>query len=165
MTNFQNPLTLFTFYFENIFHINIAVFILVSIFIFAIHGFTILFITERYEYFLHNNSINLKKRVGFIPYTLTMLVIMSTHLMDLLYLAYMLDGMKVFPDQLTSFYFAGEMYTTLGYGSYQLAPEWRGLPFIIGFTGLFSASISGAGLFTMLQDLGTVRSKARSHQQ
>ena len=84
--------------------------------------------------------------------------------MDLLYLAYMLDGMKVFPDQLTSFYFAGEMYTTLGYGSYQLAPEWRGLPFIIGFTGLFSASISGAGLFTMLQDLGAVRSKARSRQ-
>ncbi len=164
MTNFQNPLTLIAFYFENIFQLNIAVFIFTSIIIFALHGFTILLITEKYEYFLHNNSIGLKTRISFIPYTLTMLVIMSTHLIDLLYLAYMLDGMKVFPDQLTSFYFAGEMYTTLGFGSYKFAPEWRGLPFIIGFTGLFSASISGAGLFTMLQDLGIVRSKARPRQ-
>lgn len=165
MTNFQNPLTLIAFYFENIFHLNIAVFILTSIVIFALHGFTILFITERYEYFLHNNSISLKTRVSFIPYTLTMLLIMSTHLLDLLYLAYMIDGMGVFSDKLTSFYFAGEMYTTLGYGDYQLAPEWRGLPFTIGFTGLFSASISGAGLFTMLQDLGIVRSKSRANQR
>jgi hypothetical protein len=165
MTNFQNPLTLIAFYFENIFQFNVVVFVLTSIAIFALHGFSILLITEKYEYFLHNNSISLRSRVSFIPYTLTMLVIMSTHLIDLLYLAYMLDGMNVFSDHLTSFYFAGEMYTTLGYGSYQLAPEWRGLPFIIGFTGLFSASISGAGLFTMLQDLGSVRSKANSYQK
>ena len=151
------------FYFENIFHFNIVVFILTSIIIFALHGFTILLITERYEYFLHNSSISLKTRISFIPYTLTMFVIMATHVIDLLYLAYMIDGMKVFTDQLTSFYFAGEMYTTLGYGNYQLASEWRGLPFIIGFTGLFSASISGAGLFTMLQDLGRVRSQRVSH--
>jgi hypothetical protein len=162
MTNFQNPLTLIAFYFENIFHFNIAVFLFTSIVIFAIHGFTILLITERYEHFLHNNSFSLKVRVSFIPYTLTMFVIMLTHVMDLLYLAYMLDGMSVFSDKLTSFYFAGEMYTTLGYGNYQLAPEWRGLPFTIGFTGLFSASISGAGLFTMLQDLGRIRSKQAS---
>lgn len=94
-----------------------------------------------------------------MPYTMTMLLIMSTHLTDLLYLAYMLNGMNVFSDPLTSFYFAGEMYTTLGYGNYPLTPEWRGLPFIIGFTGLFSVSISGAGLFTMLQDLGKARAK------
>ena len=62
--------------------------------------------------------------------------------------------MQVFSDPLTAFYFSGEMYTTLGYGNYVLPPEYRGLPFVIGFTGLFSASISGAGMYSMLQDLG-----------
>ena len=163
MTNFQNPLTLFVFYAEHIFSKNINIFIVTAICIFSLHSFTVLFVTSKYEQFLHGSLLTLKMRTGFIAYTLTMLFIMFTHLMDLLYFAYMLDGMGVFTNQLTSFYFAGEMYTTLGFGNYQLADKWRGLPFIIGFTGLFSASISGAGLFTMLQDLGRIRSKKSSN--
>jgi hypothetical protein len=73
--------------------------------------------------------------------------------------------MGVFTDQLTSFYFAGEMYTTLGYGNFVLAPQWRGLPLIIGFTGLFSVSISGAGLFSMLQELARFRYQSKSHSK
>jgi len=163
MTNFQNPLTLLVFYAEHIFSRNINVFIVTAICIFSIHSFTVLSVTNKYERFLNGSLLTLKMRTGFIAYTLTMLFIMFTHLMDLLYFAYILDGMGVFTDRLTSFYFAGEMYTTLGYGSYQLADEWRRLPFIIGFTGLFSASISGAGLFTMLQDLGRIRNKKSSN--
>lgn len=91
-----------------------------------------------------------------MPYALAMLVILQTHLMDLFYFAYMLDGMMIFPIPSPHF-FAREMYALLGYGSYQLPPEWRGLPFLIGFTGLFAVSISGSGLYTTLQGLGRIK--------
>jgi hypothetical protein len=58
--------------------------------------------------------------------------------------------MHVFPDPLTAFYFVGEMYTTVGFGSYTLEPQWRSLPLIIAFSGLFSFSISASVLFNVL---------------
>lgn len=145
------------FYVNHIFGEKIDVFIVTSILIFTLHGFTILFITNRFSSFISKSGSASRVRASYLVYTLSMLVIMLSHIMDLLYFSYVLDCMKVFPEPLTAFYFAGEMYTTLGYGSYQLSPELRGLPFCIGFTGLFSASISGAGLYSMLQDLAGVR--------
>jgi len=152
MTDFKNPFTLFTFYANHIFGEKIDVFIFSAIAILIVHSFTVLFIAKKFKWFISSSSFTL--RYSFFVYLVAMLLIVISHLLDLLYFSYMLDGMQVFVDPLTAFYFAGEMYTTLGYGNYQLGPEWRGLPFIIGFTGLFSVSISGAGLFTMLQDLG-----------
>jgi hypothetical protein len=157
MINLENPLPLLAFYGNHIFGEKIDVFIVTAILIFTLHGFTILFITNRYSAFITKSTDAWRVKVSYLVYTLTVLVILLTHLMDLLYFSYVIDCMHVFSDRLTSFYFAGEMYTTLGYGSYSLPPELRGLPFVIGFTGLFSASISGAGMYSMLQELARVR--------
>jgi hypothetical protein len=157
MINFENPLPLLAFYGNHIFGEKIDVFIVTAILIFAMHGFFILFLTNRYSSFINKSTDAWRVRASYVVYTLTMLVILWSHLMDLLYFSYVIDCMHVFSDRLTAFYFAGEMYTTLGYGSYTLPPELRGLPFVIGFTGLFSASISGACMYSMLQELARVR--------
>ncbi|MDH6300979.1 ion channel [Polynucleobacter sphagniphilus] len=159
MTNFQNPLKLLTFYAENIFGGGIDVFMLSAILIFVIHSFLVLSITRGFGRFITGTSVSWKARVSFLPYALVMCLIVMTHMMDLLFYAYMLDGMGVFSDPLASFYFAGEMYTTVGYGNYELSPEWRGLPLVIAFSGIFAVSISGAGLFNMLQILLVERNK------
>lgn len=159
MTNFQNPLKLLTFYAENIFGGGIDVFMLSAILIFVIHSFLVLSITRGFGRFITGTSVSWKARVSFLPYAFVMFLIVLTHMMDLLFYAYMLDGMGVFSDPLASFYFAGEMYTTVGYGNYQLSPEWRGLPLVIAFSGIFAVSISGAGLFNMLQILLVDRNK------
>ena len=45
------------------------------------------------------------------------------------------------------------MYTTVGYGEYKLTEQWRILPIIISFTGIFAVSMSGAALYTMMGSL------------
>jgi hypothetical protein len=55
-----------------------------------------------------------------------------------------------FPTNPQTFFFAGEMYTTVGYGNYKLTEQWRILPIIISFTGIFAVSMSGAALYTMM---------------
>ena len=159
MTNFQNPLTLLAFYAHNIFNANIDVFIFSAIILFVIHCFVVLTLARVFGWFVSSNTLSRALRVSFLPYAFVMFLIMLTHVMDLLFYAYMLDGMGVFSDPIASFYFAGEMYTTVGYGNYQLSPEWRGLPLVIAFSGIFAVSISGAGLFNMLHILLIERSK------
>ncbi|MDH6302929.1 hypothetical protein M2128_001870 [Polynucleobacter sphagniphilus] len=159
MTNFQNPLKLLTFYTENVFGGGIDIFMLSAILIFVIHSFLVLSITRGFGRFVSSSTLSWAARVSFLPYAFVMFLIVLTHMMDLLFYAYMLDGLGVFSDPLASFYFAGEMYTTVGYGNYQLSPEWRGLPLVIAFSGIFAVSISGAGLFNMLQILLVERNK------
>jgi hypothetical protein len=130
-----------------------------AILIFVIHSFLILSITKGFGRYISGASISWKARISFLPYAFAMFLIALTHMIDLLFYAYMLDGMGVFTDPLVSFYFAGEMYTTVGYGNYQLSPEWCGLPFLLAFSGIFAVSISAAGLFRMLQMLLDERNK------
>jgi hypothetical protein len=42
------------------------------------------------------------------------------------------------------------MYTTVGFGNYVLPQEWKILPIIISFSGIFAVSMSGAALYTMM---------------
>jgi len=152
--NFQNPIPLFSFYVDHVFGDKINIFIFTAILIFALHSFCILIITKTFSNFMNAAAGGWRLRFSFIIYTLVMLLIILTHLVDLFCFSYVLDSMKVFSDPMNAFIFSGEMYTTLGYGSYQMPEGLRGLPFLIAFTGLFSASISGAGLYSMLQNLG-----------
>ena len=153
MTNFQNPLKLLTFYAENVFGVGINIFIFSAILLFVLHSFLILLITKGFGRYISGVSISGKPRISFLPYAFAMFLIALTHIMDQLFFAYMIDGMGVFTDPLVSFYFVGEMYSSAGYGNYQLSPEWRGLPILLAFSGLFAVSISTAGLFSMLQML------------
>jgi hypothetical protein len=66
---------------------------------------------------------------------------------------YALIPLNIFINNPEAFYFAGEMYTTVGFGSFELEKNWRILPIIIAFTGIFAASMSAAALFSMLSSL------------
>jgi len=45
------------------------------------------------------------------------------------------------------------MYTTVGYGDYSLSEQWRILPIIISFSGIFAVSMSGAAMYSMMGTL------------
>jgi len=81
------------------------------------------------------------------------LLIIEVHFAEIIAWAYICVALKVFPTNPQTFYFAGEMYTTVGYGDYNLTEHWRVLPIIISFTGIFAVSMSGAALYSMMVNL------------
>lgn len=92
---------------------------------------------------------------SFISYFIAILLIIFTHIMEIVAWTYVLVSHSVFPGVTQTFYFVGEMYTTLGYGSYPLSSAWQGLPILISFSGVFSVSMSGAALYSMMGSLVT----------
>jgi len=88
-----------------------------------------------------------------ISYFISILLVIIGHFADIFMWTYALIPLKIFTNNPEVFYFAGEMYTTVGFGSYELEKNWRILPIIIAFTGIFAASMSGAALFNMLSSL------------
>ena len=77
-------------------------------------------------------------------------LIFMTHLLDIIIWTYALIALKIFEVDTNAFYFVGEMYTTIGYGTFRFAENWRILPIMVAFTGIFAASMSGAILFNMI---------------
>lgn len=77
-------------------------------------------------------------------------LIFTTHLIDIVVWSYALIALKIFEVDTRAFYFAGEMYTTVGYGTFPLPENWKILPIVIAFSGIFAASMSGAVLFNMI---------------
>jgi hypothetical protein len=116
----------------------------------AVHGFAVLAIAGAYH-FINQFLINKKVAGGsFIAYFIAILLVIASHLSEIVMWTYICVGLKVFPTNPQTFYFAGEMYTTVGYGDYKLAEQWRVLPIIISFTGIFAVSMSGAALYSMM---------------
>lgn len=95
---------------------------------------------------------------SFISYFVAILLITLTHVCEILTWTYILVWLKVFPSATQTFYFVGEMYTTLGFGSYPLASTWQIMPMLISFTGIFAVSMSGAALYSMMGALVTRKS-------
>ena len=87
---------------------------------------------------------------SFLSYFVAILLVIAIHLAEIVVWAYICVALKVFPTNPQTFYFAGEMYTTVGYGDYKLTEQWRILPIIISFSGIFAVSMSGAALYTMM---------------
>ena len=87
---------------------------------------------------------------SFLSYFAAILLVIAIHLAEIVVWAYICVALKVFPTNPQTFYFAGEMYTTVGYGDYKLSEQWRILPIIISFSGIFAVSMSGAALYTMM---------------
>ena len=87
---------------------------------------------------------------SFLSYFIAILLVIAIHLAEIVVWAYICVALKVFPTNPQTFYFAGEMYTTVGYGDYKLSEQWRILPIIISFSGIFAVSMSGAALYTMM---------------
>ncbi len=82
------------------------------------------------------NARNELRRQAYFFYLVTL--ILMTHLTEILIIATVVKSVHALPDFRTAFYFAGETYTTLGYGDVLLPPGWRQLALFIAMSGLFT---------------------------
>jgi hypothetical protein len=116
----------------------------------TMHGLIVLMVAGAFHWLdqkLENRQIY---GANFVSYFIAILLIIAAHLVEIIAWAYICVALKVFPTNPQTFYFAGEMYTTVGYGDYRLTEHWRILPIIISFTGIFAVSMSGAALYSMM---------------
>jgi len=116
----------------------------------AVHAVAVLGIAGAFHWI---DDVMTKRRIfgaSFLSYFIAILLVIAIHLSEIVVWAYICVALKVFPTNPQTFYFAGEMYTTVGYGDYKLAEQWRILPIIISFSGIFAVSMSGAALYTMM---------------
>ena len=116
----------------------------------AIHAVAVLGIAGAFHAI--DNEMSKRRIFGasFLSYFIAILLVIAIHLGEIIIWAYICVALKVFPTNPQTFYFAGEMYTTVGYGDYKLTEQWRILPIIISFSGIFAVSMSGAALYTMM---------------
>jgi hypothetical protein len=114
------------------------------------HGIAVLMIAGAFHWL--DSKLENRRVYGanFLSYFLAILLIIASHLIEIIAWSYICVAFQVFPTNPQTFYFAGEMYTTVGYGSYNLSERWRILPIIISFTGIFAVSMSGAALYSMM---------------
>lgn len=114
------------------------------------HGLAVLMIAGAFHWL--DSKLENKRVYGanFLSYFMAILLIIASHLSEIVAWAYICVALQVFPTNPQTFYFAGEMYTTVGFGSYNLSEQWRILPIIISFTGIFAVSMSGAALYSMM---------------
>ncbi len=125
----------------------------------TLHGMFVLFLTISFhrivEKYLKPKSVFL---AGFL-YFIAINLIFISHFADLLIWTYTTLFVGAIQEPMDAFYFVGEMYTTLGFGQFTVSPKWRILPIIISIGGIFSASISAAALYSMLNALiGKIKS-------
>ena len=114
------------------------------------HGVAVLMIAGTFHWI--DRKLENKKIYGanFLSYFIAILLIIGSHFIEIIAWAYICVALKVFATNPQTFYFAGEMYTTVGYGDYTLSEHWRILPIIISFSGIFAVSMSGAALYSMM---------------
>jgi len=128
----------------------ISIVLLLACLMLTLHGIAVLMIAGGFHWI----DSKLKNRriygANFLSYFIAILFIIHSHLLEVVAWAYICVALQVFPTNLQTFYFAGEMYTTVGYGAYNLSEQWRILPIIISFSGIFSVSMSGAALYSMM---------------
>jgi len=116
----------------------------------TIHGLAVLMIAGTFHWL--DRKLENKRVYGanFLSYFIAILLIIGSHFFEIIAWAYICVALKVFTTNPQTFYFAGEMYTTVGYGDYTLSEHWRILPIIISFSGIFAVSMSGAALYSMM---------------
>ena len=116
----------------------------------ALHAVAVLGIAGAFHFI---DQVMTRRRIygaSFLSYFIAILLVIAIHFGEIIVWAYICVALKVFPTNPQTFYFAGEMYTTVGYGDYKLSEQWRILPIIISFSGIFAVSMSGAALYTMM---------------
>jgi len=119
----------------------------------AAHGIAVLGIAGAFHAI---DGFMTRKRIfaaSFLSYFIAILLVIASHLGEIVLWSYICVALKVFTTNPQAFYFAGEMYTTVGYGNYNLSEYWRILPIIISFSGIFAVSMSGAALYSMMGSL------------
>jgi hypothetical protein len=86
-------------------------------------------------------------------------ILLGTHLAELFVWAGVLTALNAMPDLRTAFYFAGETYTTLGYGDVLLPEKWRVLSTLIAMSGLFAFGWTTGVLVSMVNRIYDLRLK------
>ena len=119
----------------------------------AVHAVVVLGIAGAFHYIDNVMSRHSIRGASFLSYFIAVFLVIAIHFAEIIVWAYVCVAFKVFPTNPQTFFFAGEMYTTVGYGDYKLTEQWRILPIIISFTGIFAVSMSGAALYTMMGSL------------
>jgi hypothetical protein len=117
----------------------------------TLHGVAVLVIASAFhalDRFL--KSIPHFAGASLVSYFIAILLIILAHIAEIVAWTYILVGFTVFPGITQTFYFVGEMYTTLGFGNYPLGSSWQILPILISFSGIFAVSMSGAALYSMM---------------
>lgn len=116
----------------------------------TLHGVAVLMIAGTFHWL--DSKLENKRVYGanFVSYFIAILLIIASHLIEIVAWSYICVALQVFPTNPQTFYFAGEMYTTVGYGDYTLSEQWRILPIIISFSGIFAVSMSGAAMYSMM---------------
>jgi hypothetical protein len=114
------------------------------------HGVAVLMIAGTFHWIDHKLENKRIYGANFLSYFIAILLIIGSHFIEIIAWAYICVALKVFATNPQTFYFAGEMYTTVGYGDYTLSEHWRILPIIISFSGIFAVSMSGAALYSMM---------------
>jgi hypothetical protein len=149
MTELPNFFTLFAQVGNSLPIDELCIVFLVAIGLLAVHALLILLVGK-----IHQLLIDWADRKGVfwlsVPFYIAAVgLIFMTHLVDMLAWTYSLIALKIFEVDTNAFYFVGEMYTTIGYGTFSLPENWKILPVMIAFNGIFAASMSGAILFIM----------------
>ena len=101
---------------------------LVAIGLLAVHALLILLVGKIYQLLLDWAD---RKKVFWLSvpfYIVAVGLIFMTHLVDMLAWTYALIALKIFEVDTNAFYFVGEMYTTIGYGTFSLPANWKILP-------------------------------------
>ena len=116
----------------------------------TLHGVAVLMIAGAFHWL--DQKLENKRVYGanFLSYFIAILLIIGSHLAEIVAWAYLCVALQVFPTNPQTFYFAGEMCTTVGFGTYNLSEQWRILPIIFSFSGIFAVSMSGAALYSMM---------------
>lgn len=128
----------------------IWVVLLLACLMLTLHGVAVLMIAGAFHWIDHKLENKRIYGANFLSYFMAILLIIASHFIEIIGWAYICVALKVFATNPQTFYFAGEMYTTVGYGDYTLSEHWRILPIIISFSGIFAVSMSGAALYSMM---------------
>jgi hypothetical protein len=119
----------------------------------TLHGVCILLIGKIFHSCIRLIYGGGNRVLSILTYMIATGLILCTHFLDILIWTYTVIGLKVFDNDLHAFYYIGAYYTTVGTTSFVVPQNWQILPIFISFTGIFSASLSAAVLYSMINTL------------
>ena len=114
-----------------------------------IHGFGMLFVQRRNRDYQQLPAFALRREVAF---SVLILMLMFTHLIEVLLWAAALVLIDVIPVFRDAYYYAAVTYTTLGYAEGTLAPQWRILAPMMAMSGVFAFGWTTSVLFAIVGD-------------
>jgi hypothetical protein len=125
------------------------------------HGIGIRLINERFRSRSEvlarrpHASLRLDALLGVVVFLL-----LALHLAEIVFWTAALVYSRLVADWRTAAFFAANTYTTLGYGSFVLPPEWNMMSPIISISGLFTFGWTGSVLVGFVTTLNRLRDRA-----